>query len=251
MNLRSIILGYIQRLWSSLPHIEPIVLVVLALGTASLWGFIETADAVFANETQAFDQWMLLALRNPQNPVELLGPHWIEEVARDASALGGIAWITFSTIVIAIYLWIDGKLQMALFLLTSTTSGALVSVLLKSLFARPRPEVVPYMSQVYSSSFPSAHSMIAAVVYLTVGSLLASVISKLSLKIYVLTVAVMLTTAVGLARIYLGVHYPTDVLAGWLAGLVWALLCWLVARYFQNRGSIESAPNASHRGAYN
>jgi undecaprenyl-diphosphatase len=126
----------------------------------------------------------------------------------------------------------------------------LVSVLLKNLFARPRPEVVPYLSQVYSSSFPSAHSMIAAVVYLTVGSLLASVISKLSLKIYVLTVAVMLTTAVGFARIYLGVHYPTDVLAGWLAGLLWALSCWLVAHYFQNRGRIVSASIAGHRGDY-
>jgi undecaprenyl-diphosphatase len=249
MSLRSIMLRQMRRLASSLPDIEPLVLVVLAVGTASLLGFIETADAVFANETQAFDRWMLFTLRNPQNPSELLGPHWVAEVARDTSALGGVAWITFSTIVIAIYLWIDGKVQMGVFLLASTVSGALVSVLLKSLFARPRPDVVPYMSQVYSSSFPSAHSMIAAVVYLTLGSLLASVISKLTLKVYVLTIAVMLTTAVGVARIYLGVHYPTDVLAGWLAGLVWALLCWLLARYLQNLGSIESASNASHREA--
>ena len=91
---------------------------------------------------------------------------------------------------------------------------------MKHFFGRPRPELVPYLSQVYTSSFPSGHSLIAAVVYLTLGSILASVISKLSLKIYVMAVAVLLTVAVGLTRIYLGVHYPTDVLAGWLAGFV-------------------------------
>jgi undecaprenyl-diphosphatase len=108
------------------------------------------------------------------------------------------------------------------------------------LYARPRPDLVPHLSPVYTSSFPSGHSLIAAVVYLTLGSLLASVISRPMLKVYVLSVAMLLTTAVGLSRVYLGVHYPTDVLAGWLAGLVWALLCWLVARVLQRRGRVES-----------
>jgi undecaprenyl-diphosphatase len=86
--------------------------------------------------------------------------------------------------------------------------------------------------------------MLSAIVYLTLGSLLAAVMPSVKLKIYVLAVAVVLTSVVGASRVYLGVHYPTDVLAGWLAGLVWALLCWLIARWLQHRGSVEPAPVA-------
>jgi undecaprenyl-diphosphatase len=231
----------IERLLQSLPAIEPFVLVLLAVCAASVWGFIKTADAVSENETRNFDRWMLSALRDPANPADPIGAPWVEEMARDISALGGFTWITFATIVIAIYLWIDDKLRMAILLVAATASGTLLSLMLKSFFARPRPDLVPHLSQVFTSSFPSGHSMLSAVVYLTMGSLLASVISNRILKVYVLGVAVVLTTAVGLSRVYLGVHYPTDVLAGWLAGLVWALLCWIVARVLQVRGRVETA----------
>ena len=242
MSSRRSIRQVVERFLRSLPPIEPLVLIVLAVCAASLWGFIKTADAVLENETQAFDRWMLSALRDPANPADPIGPPWVEEMARDVSALGGFTWITFATVVIAIYLWIDDKTRMAVLLFASTASGALLSLILKSVFARPRPDLVPHLSQVFTSSFPSGHSMIAAVVYLTLGSLLASVISNRMLKVYVLTIAVMLATAVGLSRVYLGVHYPTDVLAGWLAGLVWALFCWIVARALQVGGRVETAP---------
>jgi undecaprenyl-diphosphatase len=245
MSHRRSIKQIMERFLRALPPIEPFVLIVLAVCAASLWGFIKTADAVFENETQAFDRWMLGALRDPLNSADPIGPAWIEEVARDVSALGGFTWIAFATVVIAIYLWIDDKTRMALFLVAAAASGALLSLLLKSFFARPRPDLVPHLSQVFTSSFPSGHSMLAAVVYLTMGSLLASVIANRTLKVYVLAVAVMLTTAVGLSRVYLGVHYPTDVLAGWLAGLVWALLCWMIARVLQLRGRVETASNHS------
>jgi undecaprenyl-diphosphatase len=248
MSNRRSIKQIVERFLRSLPPIEPFVLIVLAVCAASLWGFIKTADAVFESETQAFDRWMLAALRDPVNPADPIGPAWMEEVARDISALGGFTWITFATVVIAIYLWIDDKTRMAFFLLAAAASGAVLSLILKSFFARPRPDLVPHLSQVFTTSFPSGHSMLAAVVYLTMGSLLASVISNRTLKVYVLAVAVMLTTAVGLSRVYLGVHYPTDVLAGWLAGLVWALLCWMMARVLQVRGRVETASN--HASAF-
>jgi len=136
-------------------------------------------------------------------------------------------------------LWIDGKSHMALLLAVATAGGAIASLLLKSAFIRPRPDLVPHLSQVYTSSFPSGHSMLAAIVYLTLGSLLASVIADWRLKVYVISIAVMLTIAVGVSRVYLGVHYPTDVLAGWIAGLLFALSCWLMARWLQRKGQVE------------
>jgi undecaprenyl-diphosphatase len=115
----------------------------------------------------------------------------------------------------------------------------LLSTLLKDVFDRPRPSVVPHLSYVATSSFPSGHSLMAAVVYLTLGSLLARLVQSARLKLYFLSVAVVLACLVGMSRVYLGVHYPTDVLAGWAAGLAWAVLCWLLARYLQQRGAVE------------
>ncbi len=241
MTKRPMLQAVIERLRPWLPNIEPIVLVVLTVGTASLWGFIEIAEDVFEGDTQTFDRWVVRSMRDQNNLADPVGPPWLEETARDITALGGFAWIAFATAAIAIYLWLDRKTHMATFLVAATISGTIVSFLLKNAFDRPRPDLVSHLSHVYTSSFPSGHSMLAAVVYLTLGSLLASVISNISLKVYVLAVAILLTIAVGFSRIYLGVHYPTDILAGWLAGLVWALVCWLAARWLQRRGQVEKA----------
>ena len=81
--------------------------------------------------------------------------------------------------------------------------------------------------------------MLAAVVYLTLGALLARVQPRRWLKAYVLGLAVVLTILIGLSRVYLGVHWPTDVLAGWTAGAAWGLMVWCVALWLQQRGQIE------------
>jgi undecaprenyl-diphosphatase len=219
--------------------VEAVVLTVFAIGTAATLGFIKLADEVLEGETQSFDQWAVQVLREPQDPADPIGPRWMEEVGRDATALGGFAWLTFTTIVIAGYLILVKKTHMMWFMVGAITSGALISFLLKQIYARPRPNIVPHLSIVQTSSFPSGHSMLAAVVYLTLGSLLAVVMPNAQLKVYVLFVAGMLTLFVGASRVYLGVHYPTDVLAGWLAGLVWALVCWLIARWLQIHGQVE------------
>jgi undecaprenyl-diphosphatase len=124
-------------------------------------------------------------------------------------------------------------------LLISTLGGLLLSLLLKGHFSRPRPDVVPRLAEVYTSSFPSGHSMLSAVIYLTLGALLSRLVERKGLKVYILSVAMLLALLVGVSRVYLGVHYPTDVLAGWSIGLSWAILCWLVARKLQRKGVVE------------
>lgn len=132
-----------------------------------------------------------------------------------------------------------------LLVLVATFSGLLVSLLLKHSFHRPRPELVPHLSYVYTSSFPSGHAMLSATVFLTLGALLGRFVQEPVLKAYFLVVAGILTFLVGVSRVYLGVHYPSDVLAGWTAGLAWALTCWLIAKAMQQRGVVEKARPAN------
>lgn len=217
---------------------EPLLLVVLLVLAISTWAFIALVDEVLEGDTQAFDKWVVRSMRRADDPAVPIGPGWLQEVGRDATALGGIAALLLFTTIVAGYLWLDGKTRMTLLLIISSLSGLLVSSALKHIISRPRPNIVPHLSIVYTSSFPSGHSMLSAVVYLTLGSLLATAIPRTSLKIYVLSVAVLLTIIVGISRIYLGVHYPTDVLAGWIAGLAWALLCWIIAQWLQRRKQV-------------
>lgn len=224
---------------------EPVVLLLLLALAAGTWAFIEIAGEVLEGDTQAFDTWMVRAMRKTDDPATPIGPPWVQETGRDATALGGVGALTIFILVVAGYLWLDRKFRMLAFLLAATGSGVLMSLVLKHVISRPRPDIVPHLSHVHTSSFPSGHSMLSAVVYLTLGSLLAASVPRNSLKIYVLAIAVLLSLIVGISRVYLGVHYPSDVLAGWIAGLVWALLCWLVARWLQRRHQVESDQQTS------
>ena len=144
-----------------------------------------------------------------------------------------------ATASVAGFLWLRRMFGAMWLIVVATLGGLVVSTLLKSAFARPRPSVVPHLSMVYTSSFPSGHSMLSATVFLTLGALLGRFVKPFRLKAYFLIIALVLTLLVGVSRVYMGVHYPTDVLAGWAAGLAWALICWLVARHLQKRGALE------------
>ncbi|MGA7297913.1 MAG: phosphatase PAP2 family protein, partial [Rhodanobacteraceae bacterium] len=214
-------------------------LLAIMLVSGLLWGFIELAETVVGGETHGFDTHIILMLRNPADLSDPLGPAWVEELARDFTALGGIAILTFLVLAVAGFLWLRRQRRSAWFLLLSVATGIVLSQLLKSAFDRPRPDLVPHGSHVYTASFPSGHSMMAAIVYLTLAALLARTLSSWALKAYVMLLAIAAIVMVGISRVYLGVHWPTDVLAGWIVGAVWALACALVARVLELRGTIE------------
>ena len=167
---------------------------------------------------------------------------------KDVTALGGTTVLTLLTIAVAGYLFVERKRAAGLLVLLSVASGALVSTLLKNAFARPRPELVAHLVDVHTLSFPSGHAMLSAVTFLTLGALLARVQSRLRTRLYLISIAVLVTLMVGASRVYLGVHYASDVLAGWSAGSAWAMVWWLGARWLQHRGTVESARPAAQEG---
>lgn len=220
--------------------LEAAVLISLLLIGGSLWGFVELGSAVLEEGRIRFDETVLLALRQPGNPAIPLGPPWMPQVMQDLTALGGAAVLTLLSLSVVGFLLLERKGRIALLVVASIAGGLLLAGALKSGFHRPRPSVVPHLTTETTTSFPSGHSMLSAVTYLTLGTLLARHYRDHRLKIFFLAAAVGISFLVGLSRVYLGVHYPTDVLAGWCAGTAWALLCDLVARWLQRRGQVEA-----------
>jgi undecaprenyl-diphosphatase len=217
----------------------PTLLCVLVL-SGGVWGFIELADEVSEGDTQSIDETLLLSLRNPSDHTDPLGPGWVEEVGRDFTALGGVGVLVLVSLGALGYLLLARRYRAALFASVAVPGGILLSTLMKVGFDRPRPDLVPHNSLVYTTSFPSGHAMMSAVTYLTLAVLLIRVQPALRLKAYILVLAILLTLLVGMSRVYLGVHWPTDVLAGWTAGAAWASLCWLAMRWMQRRGQVET-----------
>jgi undecaprenyl-diphosphatase len=222
-------------------RVDLIVLLAVLAVVVGLWGFLALAEAVRAGSTQELDAKILLKLRDPADLSKPIGSEAVQEAARDLTALGGVIVLSLVTAAVVGYLAMDRKYKAILLVLTATLGGLLLSTLLKDFFDRPRPSVVPHLSHVDTPGFPSGHSMLSMVVYLTLGTLLARLVAKRTLKVYFVTVALLLTFLVGLSRVYMGVHYPTDVLAGWSAGLVWAVLCWLATWYLQHPGVVETS----------
>jgi undecaprenyl-diphosphatase len=140
---------------------------------------------------------------------------------------------------VAGFLLLQGAWRIAVFVVVASSGGWLLNHVLKELFGRARPDVVPHLREVLTLSFPSGHAMTSAAVYLTLGALLMRISKRRLTKFYCMGAAMLLTALVGASRVYLGVHYPTDVLAGWLLGLSWALLCWLVERALERKAGLK------------
>lgn len=220
---------------SGIQSLELWLLSVIFLFAGGIWAFIELAGAVFEGGTRKLDETILLSLRNPADLSDPLGPRWFEEVMRDLTALGSFTILILVSGAVVGFFLMQRRKAMAFFLTAAVSGGFLLNTLLKNLFDRPRPELVPHGTYVMTTSFPSGHSMLSAVVFLTLGGLLAHYTKERRTKVYVLVLSGMATLVVGCSRVYLGVHWPTDVLAGWTAGACWTLLCWLTAMILQRQ----------------
>ncbi|MBP0614303.1 phosphatase PAP2 family protein [Jiella mangrovi] len=208
----------------------------------AIWAFVSIAGEVVEGDTKGLDREILLSLRSASDVSDPIGPRWLEEFGRDVTALGGTGILIMITTFVAIYLWISGKRRSMVMVVAAIASGFAMSQILKRSFDRPRPDLVPHGDYVYTASFPSGHAMMSAITYLTLGILLARVEPKRRVRAFLLGLAVFLTVIIGISRVYLGVHWPSDVLAGWTAGAAWALMWWLVATWLEHRGAVEPSP---------
>lgn len=162
----------------------------------------------------------------------------MQEAARDITSLGSVVVLVIITFAIVGYLFLIRRPGMAWLMLTAVLGGLALNSLLKFIFARPRPDFA-HAARVFTASFPSGHATLSAITYLTIGTLLARAFPSFPVSLYFMLLAAFLTVLIGASRIYLGVHYPTDVLGGWCVGAAWAIFCWVLMAWLQQEGQVE------------
>ena len=226
-------------------RIESRALILVIAAAGALWGFFNVASEVSEGDTAAIDRKILLAMRHAGNPADPIGSHSVQEAVRDVTAMGGVTVSTLVTLVSVVAFVIHGRWRHAAILGTTVLAAQFSSQLLKGFYGRPRPDLAPHGSYVYSASFPSGHSTISAAVFLTLAMLIASLEPNRGTKIMVYALAIAMVLSIGVSRVYLAVHWPSDVLAGWCLGAAWALVGWLVllrwARTHKSLGDVTSS----------
>lgn len=213
-----------RPLLATLRRTEPRLLLTILGALGALWGFLALTDEVREGDTSRFDSHMLLAFRTPSDLGVPIGPKWLQEAARDITALGGITTLMIVVVMAVAFLVLLRRRTQAVIFAVTVLAAELMAELLKLAIGRPRPDLVPQHDLVYSASFPSGHATMAPVVYLTLAALVAAGHPRPAIKVLLLSGALMLVVAVGISRIYLGVHWPSDVLAGWTLGAAVALV---------------------------
>src|ERR1700704_6210722 len=231
-------MAFLRSLLGRVSSVEKWTLSGFVMAALLVLSFALLASEVAEGETRAFDERILLLFRTPGDLSRPIGPPWLKEAMRDITALGGTSVLTIVVVGVAGFLAVSGLRHAAVMVLASVLGGVLLSNSLKAGFSRARPDLVPHDTVIYTASFPSGHATLSAVVYLTLGALLCRTQSSVAVKAYILSVAAFLTMIVGVSRVYLGVHWPTDVIAGWLLGGTWALLCWFVMVWLAGRGEV-------------
>jgi undecaprenyl-diphosphatase len=221
--------------------LSPLPVAMVAVVAAGAWGFIELAGEISEGEVAAFDQSLLLWFRDPANLSQPIGPHWFEIAMADLTTLGGTAVLLTLVAVVVGFMLFAGMPGPALFTVLSIGGGTAFSQLLKALYDRPRPDLVEHLAAIQTASFPSGHATMATIVYLTLAAMIVRLVEGHTLRVYVMVVAVVLSAVVGVSRVYLGVHWPTDVMAGWALGAAWAACSWLVVAALRRLRNREKA----------
>jgi undecaprenyl-diphosphatase len=215
------------------------LLVALLAVVFSIWAFVLMAGLVTDGRVQPLDERLMLGLRVDGDPQRPRGPEWLPGAMRDVTALGSAPVLLIFMAAVGGALAARRQYHALAFLIAASAGGILLNNALKGFFSRPRPELALRLTDVRSLSFPSGHAMQSAIIYLTLAAFLARLVEGRALKVYFVAFAFLLSFVVGVSRVYLGVHYPSDVIAGWCAGLAWALVCWTTARRLQRGGSVE------------
>lgn len=204
-------------------------LLVAAAGLALLLLFLLwLGHEIRDGDAADIDRALMLAMRVPGDPARPLGPEWLPSAVRDVTALGSSTVLTLVVALTASFLALRRRFGSAGLVLASTILGGVAVTLVKALVARTRPDLVQQLMVETSNSFPSGHAANSAIVYLTLAALLFPVVREWRMRLFILAAAMLLVGMIGISRVYLGVHWPTDVVAGWAFGSLWALLWWAI-----------------------
>ena len=216
--------------------------------TAAIWAFAALTGEVREGETDHIDRTLLLLFRVPGDLSTPIGPRWVQEAARDVTALGGFTVLTLITVVAIIILLMHGRRVQAAIFGGTVVIAQVAAEMLKHWIGRPRPELILQHDLVYSSSFPSGHAMMSPVIYLTLAAFLAAGESRRAVKTLLVVLAAVLVTGVGVSRVYLGVHWPSDVLAGWALGSAIAFAATMALLIVAARGRLAAEVKAEAPG---
>ncbi len=214
---------------------EARLLGLTALVGFGLWGLLHLGGEMREGDTAAWDRAIMLAFRAPGQPHQPIGPPWLPDTLRDVTALGGTTLIALATAVAAVALARRRRWRRALVLIIVVLLANASDNLLKGLYHRERPDFAYPGLYLPSQSFPSGHSTASAALWLTLAAIVASFESRDAAKVFWFALALAIILAVGLSRVYLGAHWPTDVLGGWILGAVWALIGWGAWRSLPDR----------------
>lgn len=229
---------------------EFVLVASLAVIAAAVLFFIEIADEMSEGEAHGFDMAVLQMLHpDTANPSDPIGPKWLDHAAGDLTAIGSVSVLAVLALLVGSFLVLQHKRLEALIIAVAFGGGLTISQLLKEFFNRERPPEIYRASEILNASFPSGHALLSTVVFLTLGAMLTQAAKGQGLRIFVMSAAIALAVLVGLTRIYLGVHWTTDVLAGWAAGAAWATACWLAGRWLKQRGAAQQGVPDKGAGA--